>query len=247
MARVKRADRGEDIVINRDDDGPTEKFASNAGLGSSGLRDREMEGDEEEKIEEEIRQDSGFGAMFGAPSSGGVVGAGEKERLELEKEREREEEADVAEAGGLDVEKEVETEGDVERGRVRAGRHHEEVKEDRRREMDDDPPKNILASDGDDESDTPSAKARYRAKKEAARRAEKGKGRDRDRSRTPPPKARSQRPDPRKEARYCRGTKTWQEGRKVRLPPSFPSILRYRLTPALTDHRRPWRRKCRRH
>ncbi|GAA5876841.1 hypothetical protein JCM8547_002405 [Rhodosporidiobolus lusitaniae] len=237
MSRVKRADRAEDIVINRDEE--PESLAEK-GIGGSRERDEEKEAEEreqerEKEIDEEIRQDEGFGAMFGAPSSGNVVGAGEKERLEnekrekeLEKKRAREEagdegdrESDVAEAGGGDVEKEVETGEDVERGRKRAGKHKEEVRRDREREMDDNPPKNVLASDGDDESDSASAKERYREKKEMER-AKKGKGRrverSRSRSRTPSPehgRGRRERRDSRKEARYCRGTKTWQEGRKI--------------------------------
>ncbi|GAA6037492.1 hypothetical protein JCM8097_008215 [Rhodosporidiobolus ruineniae] len=242
MSRVKRANNAEDIVINRDDDESPESLAEKGQVGSrsgsSGVDpEKEAEKEEVEREEEEIREDTGFGAMFGAPSSGEVVGAGEKERLEAERERQSDDEgrrvenegdteADVAEAGGADVEKEVESEGDVERGRVRASRHKQEMKEEERRERDDDPPKNILASDGDDESDSPSAKAAYRAKKAARKEAKegdrdrKGKGRERERSRSrspsPPPRGRKPvRRDPRREARYCQGTQTWQEGRKI--------------------------------
>ncbi|GAA5913902.1 hypothetical protein JCM6882_004391 [Rhodosporidiobolus microsporus] len=243
MSRVKRAERAEDIVINRDEESP--ESLAEKGIAVEELEKRELEAEKEkEEEEDEIRQDSGFAAMFGAPSSGDVVGAGEKERLEAEREEKRrldaqddddaaapgDRDADVAEAGGTDVEKEVETMGDVERGRVRARRHKEELRKEHEREMDDNPPKNVLASDGDDEDDSEEAKARYRAKKAERRERDKamlkGKGRDesrsRSRSRSPSPVPmgkgkgkKVERRDPRKEARYCRGTKTWQEGRRI--------------------------------
>ncbi|GAA6013430.1 hypothetical protein JCM10207_008841 [Rhodosporidiobolus poonsookiae] len=249
MSRVKRANRAEDIVINRDEDVSPESLAekgmaTSSGSGSSDPEKRlaeveeekERVEEEEDEIEEEIREDQGFGAMFGAPSSGEVVGAGKKEVIEREREDERQRrrsesrsesddrlahegdtEADVAEAGGADVEKEVETADDVERGRIRARRHRAEQERAHEREMDDNPPKNVLASDGDDESDSASAKERYAAKKERRREA-KGKERGGRESRSPSPVpmgGRKERRDARKEARYCRGTKTWQEGRKI--------------------------------
>lgn len=151
-------------------------------------------------------------------------------------------EADVAEAGGADVEKEVETEDDIRRGEIRAARHRQDLAADREREEDDHPPKNILGHIGEDENDTEEAKQRYREKQrhrresgrhETQRHADRRHTEEREaeeeqrerkrppaerqessrRSRTPSPMGKS---DHRKEARYCRGTKTWQEGRKVR-------------------------------
>ncbi|GAA5830141.1 hypothetical protein JCM11251_006892 [Rhodosporidiobolus azoricus] len=234
MSRVKRATRAEDIVVNRDDESPESLAEKGIAAGDPEKEARRRE--EEEAEEEEIQEDTGFAAMFGAPSSGKVVGAGEKERIEKEREEqekngesrlghEGDTEADVAEAGGTDVEKEVESSDDIERGRLRARRHKERCRKEHEREMDDHPPKNILASDGEDESDSESAKLRFRAKKEAKREKELGKGKGRDidegsRSRSPSPvpmgpRKKGEKWNPKREARYCRGTKTWQEGKRI--------------------------------
>ncbi|BGP43663.1 hypothetical protein JCM10449v2_007708 [Rhodotorula kratochvilovae] len=174
----------------------------------------------EREIEREVEVDEGEMAMFGAPPpSSTKVGAGKKEMLIQERKAARERgegapgnrEEDVAERGGTDVEKEVETASDVKRGRRRAAEHRGEMSEARRREMDDNPPRNILADDGDDVGDSADAKAHFAARG----RGGKGKGRERGRqSRSVSPVPMSKR-NPALEARYCRGTKTWQEGRKI--------------------------------
>ncbi|GAA5973897.1 hypothetical protein JCM11641_001205 [Rhodosporidiobolus odoratus] len=236
---INRDDDGVAVPVKEGEESPESMAEKGFGLGAGGEKDARVA--EEEEIEREIQEDEGFGAMFGAPSNDKVVGAGQKERLDAERERKESEsdgeaavgrgegeggrlehegdtEADVAEAGGADVEKEVEDQSDVERGRLRARRHKEEQRKEREREQDDDPPKNILASDGDDDSDSEEAKARYSAKKEKALEKVKAKGKGKGRSRTPSPVPMgpsSGRRDPRREARYCRGTRTWQEGRKI--------------------------------
>jgi len=242
MSRVKRATRAEDIVINRDDDESPESLAEKGitrqgsdedgsetvgGSGSSGdddqvtkSRTRDTEGSAEE--------DDGTAAMFGAAPDG-KVGAGKKEQLRNEKKErkaERDEvdkrESDVEESGGAEVSKEVEDEEDIERGRRREAKHGRDIEADVEREDDDNPPRNILGDLGADADDSKAAQARYKEKMAKA----KGKGKDklkgkdreeRSRSRSSSP-ARRKKPakrDPRLEARYCRGSQTWQEGRKV--------------------------------
>ncbi|BGP27801.1 hypothetical protein JCM10295v2_006778 [Rhodotorula toruloides] len=182
----------------------------------------------EREVEEEIEQDEGDFAMFGAPTEG-KVGAGEKERIVKERHAKKvadsrsqsrartpengpgDRDEDVAERGGTDVEKEVECVDDVKRGRKRAQQHERELREDQEREQDEHPAHNILGDDGEDESDSASAKKRYAEKHCGA----KGKERERreeprDRSLSPLPKRSS-----RLEARYCKGARTWQEGRKL--------------------------------
>lgn len=242
MSRVKRATRAEDIVINRDDDESPESLAEKGitrqgsdedgsetvgGSGSSGdddqvtkSRTRDTEGSAEE--------DDGTAAMFGAAPDG-KVGAGKKEQLRNEKKErkaERDEvdkrESDVEESGGAEVSKEVEDEEDIERGRRREAKHGRDIEADVEREDDDNPPRNILGDLGADADDSKAAQARYKEKMAKA----KGKGKDklkgkdreeRSRSRSSSP-ARRKKPakrDPRLEARYCRGSQTWQEGRKI--------------------------------
>ncbi|GJN94505.1 hypothetical protein Rhopal_007587-T1 [Rhodotorula paludigena] len=236
MSRVKRATRAEDIVINRDDESPeslAEKgIASGSGSGSgsgssSGAEPdekRALEEDEpdraaveahaadelrregggrtptpseiEAEVEREIEQDQGKTAMFGAPPSEDKVGAGRKEQIV----RERKEERLGSRSRSRD---EGESEDDAPPGDRDA-----DVRADRAREMDDHPPRNILGDLGECASDTDEAKERYAAKKKAQ---EKGKARGRG-SRTPSPMGKR---DSRLEARYCRGTRTWQQGRKI--------------------------------
>lgn len=204
------------------------------------------EGDEED--EGSAEEDDGTAAMFGAAPEG-KVGAGKKEQLRKEsKEKKKKEEEDddeeaedrevaehehdIDESGGAEVSKEVETVDDVERGRRREARHGRDIAEDERREDDDNPPRNILADLGADADDSKEAQRRYKEKMAAqlGRAGGKGKGRqarddeddDHGRSRTPSPVRKHSKPkkrDPRLEARYCRGTQTWKDGRKV--PPFF--------------------------
>ncbi|CEQ42546.1 SPOSA6832_04350 [Sporobolomyces salmonicolor] len=208
----------------------------------------EAEAEAEAEAEHEAEVDEAALAMFGAAPDG-KVGHGTKERLDQEravavagKEEVAKKEKDTAEAGGPDVEKEVEDESDVQRGRIRERKHGEELAEDRRREDDDNPPKNILSPVGADVDDSDKAKAAYAAKQ--ARKRDTGKGRAKEqepelekqterppRSRNPSPpsgiKHAAGKRDPRLEARYCRGTRTWKEGRKV--PPLFSLVqLSYR-------------------
>ncbi|GAA5872541.1 hypothetical protein JCM1840_004833 [Sporobolomyces johnsonii] len=203
-------------------------------VGSGKEKEKEKEKEEEEKHEAEV--DEAALAMFGAAPDG-KVGHGTKERLERERddaaageEEVVKKEKDIAEAGGPDLEKEVEDESDVERGRIRERKHGKELAEDRRREDDDNPPKNILSPSGADVDDSEKAKAAYAAKQAPKRDTGKGRAkeqepeRERERKRAPTSRAPSPPPrikpaagkrDPRLEARYCRGTRTWKEGRKI--------------------------------
>ncbi|GAA5822504.1 hypothetical protein JCM3770_002440 [Rhodotorula araucariae] len=178
----------------------------------------------EREVEREVEVDEGDLAMFGAPPSA-KVGAGKKEQLIQERRAARERgergedadapgdrEEDVAERGGTDVEKEVETASDIQRGRHRAAEHRGEMREEHRREMDDNPPRNILADDGDDASDSASAKAHFAERNRLGKGKEPERGRRSSRSASPVPMSKR---NPKLEARYCRGTKTWQEGRKI--------------------------------
>ncbi|GAA5912630.1 uncharacterized protein JCM6883_005334 [Sporobolomyces salmoneus] len=239
MSRVKRATRAEDIVINRDDDespeslaekGITRKGSEESGsdtlaAGEGRKRKGSSEEEEDQAGEESAEEDSGVAAMFGAAPEG-KVGAGKKEQLRnesKEKKKENEEveekESDIEESGGAEVSKEVQTEEDVERGRKREAMHGRDVAEDERREADDNPPRNILGDIGADADDSKEARQRYKEK--MASKSGKGKGKDHDeeerRSRSPSPinKHRKQKRDPRLEARYCRGTQTWKDGRKI--------------------------------
>ncbi|GAA5959101.1 hypothetical protein JCM21900_002559 [Sporobolomyces salmonicolor] len=217
--------------------------ASGSGSETAAGSGKEKEKEEEEELEEaeaeaehEAEVDEAALAMFGAAPDG-KVGHGTKERLDQEravavagKEEVAKKEKDTAEAGGPDVEKEVEDESDVQRGRIRERKHGEELAEDRRREDDDNPPKNILSPVGADVDDSDKAKAAYAAKQ--ARKRDTGKGRAKEqepeleKQRERPPRSRNSSPpsgikhaagkrDPRLEARYCRGTRTWKEGRKI--------------------------------
>lgn len=239
MSRVKRATRAEDIVINRDDDESPESLAekgitrsgseeNSGGSGSDTIAspDEERSGGKRkggEEDEESAEEDDGTAAMFGAAPEG-KVGAGKKEQLRNEsKEKKKEDEeveereSDIEESGGAEVSKEVETEDDIKRGRKREANHGRDVAEDERREADDNPPRNILGDIGADADDSKEAQRRYKEKMKA----KLGKGKEKeesDRSRTPSPKRkhlRAKKRDPRLEARYCRGTQTWREGRKV--------------------------------
>ncbi|BGO95795.1 hypothetical protein NBRC10512_001633 [Rhodotorula toruloides] len=184
----------------------------------------------EREVEEEVEQDDGDLAMFGAPTKD-KVGAGQKERIVKERHAKKvadsrsqsrartpedgpgDRDEDVCERGGTDVEKEVECADDVRRGRKRAEKHKREVREDEERERDEHPAHNILGDDGEDESDSASAKRRYSDKHDGAKGKERERGgREglRDRSPSPVPKRSS-----RLEARYCMGARTWQEGRKL--------------------------------
>ncbi|GAA5888311.1 hypothetical protein JCM16303_004202 [Sporobolomyces ruberrimus] len=239
MSRVKRATRAEDIVINRDDDESPESLAekgitrsgseeNSGGSGSDTIAspDEERSGGKRkggEEDEESAEEDDGTAAMFGAAPEG-KVGAGKKEQLRNEsKEKKKEDEeveereSDIEESGGAEVSKEVETEDDIKRGRKREANHGRDVAEDERREADDNPPRNILGDIGADADDSKEAQRRYKEKMKA----KLGKGKEKeesDRSRTPSPKRkhlRAKKRDPRLEARYCRGTQTWREGRKI--------------------------------
>lgn len=244
MSRVKRATRAEDIVINRDDDespeslaekGITRQGSEETGSGSDTIAEGEGGGKKKkspsEEGDESAEEDDGTAAMFGAAPEG-KVGAGKKEQLRKEskekskkkededaEEREVEErESDIEESGGAEVSKEVETQDDVKRGRKREARHGRDIAADERREMDDNPPRNILGDLGADADDSKEARQRYKEK--MAAKVGKGKGRDKEsRSRTPsPPVNKHRKPakrDPRLEARYCRGTQTWKDGRKI--------------------------------
>lgn len=301
MARVKRATRAEDIIINRDEEEGEERPPRRSDESPESLAEKGRAFDEEEEeappgedeeaelergeaeleehareqceaegkeatpseieaeIDREVEQDTGTTAMFGAPPNENKVGAGQREQLIRERReakrqgngagsrrrrpsRSRHEadadapgdrEEDVAELGGTDLEKEVETSDDVRKGETRADRHREQLRIEREREANDHPRKNILGELGEDEDDTADARERYRAKQRERRNSERRESARRVPSHHRPRHEPSRRghaptstgkPDPRKEARYCRGPQTWQEGRKVRLSSSkaFP-------------------------
>lgn len=213
----------------------------------------------EREVEEEVEEDDGAAAMFGAPTKD-KVGAGQKEKMVKERHAKKvadsrsqsrartpeecpgDRDEDVCERGGTDVEKEVETSDDIARGRKRAEKHKREVREDEEREQDEHPAHNVLGDDGEDESDSASAKKRYAAEKHRG-----GKGKERDRrdarrERSPSPVTKR---SSRLEARYCKGARTWQEGRKVRtrVHAGYDSHSTRRLTLPLTAHRRPRQRR----
>lgn len=227
--------------------------------------------DVEREIEEEVEEDQGDLAMFGAPPKSHKIGAGKKEELiKKRKEKRRnggddddeaapgDRDEDIEERGGTDVEKEIETASDVKRGRHRAAEHRRELAEEHRREMDESPPHNILGDIGADDSDSESAKARYLARKKAASKGKdretRGRRRSRSRSRSPSPvpMGRGGKRDPKLEARYCRGTQTWREGRKVRPPLRLrvsqpPARVAHFPACPRADHRRPRQRRGRGH
>ncbi|GAA5820293.1 hypothetical protein JCM10212_005861 [Sporobolomyces blumeae] len=214
------------------------------GSGSSGEGSRKRRDDAEED-EDSAEEDTGTVAMFGAAPEGKLGPGEKEQRDKEKKEGRKKEsgrgdddvededefqrrevskkESDIGESGGLEVSKEVEDEDDIRRGELREARHGKAIEEDERREADDDPPYNILAPDGDDVDDSPESKARYKekmaAKAKSSKDAAKGKGKERQRERSVSPsperRPRPKKRDPRLEARYCRGTQTWQEGRKI--------------------------------
>ncbi|GAA5939840.1 uncharacterized protein JCM15063_004319 [Sporobolomyces koalae] len=217
-------------AISREGSHETESGSDTIADESGGKKKRNESEDDRDTLED-VDKDEGTAAMFGAPTDD-KAGAGKQEELRnKKKERQQEEddeaerhevdkhESDIEETGGAEVSKEVETDEDVERGRKREAKHGRDIEEDERREMDDNPPRNILGDLGADADDSKEAKRRYKEKMAAKL---KGKERQRNesgsRSRTPSPKRKPTKPakrDPRLEARYCRGTQTWQEGRKT--------------------------------
>ena len=234
MSRVKRAQRGEEIVINRDE-------------GDEVVDDSSSPEEKAERGESDL----GTLSMFGAPEAG-VVGAGMKTAASgssgeasgnSSTVRDDDGEKDVVDGNARDAvpgEKQERVEESKMENTAESERKRKAAR-DLARENDDNPPKNILADLGADESDGEADKEEYRHRKRdkllAAAHGErggsagmKGMGKASREERDDEGGATMERrttADSYREGRYCqRGeTTAWQDGRKVSDNLSSPALL----------------------